>query len=150
MISRQTSRHAESNMITVLGRTGTLVLVALLAAPAAASAQSSLPDLSIEDLMTLDAGQVYGASERLQPVMEAPSSVSFITAEEIARYGYRTLADILRGVRGMYVTNDHNFSFLGTRGFGKPGDYNSRILLLVNGHRVNDNIFGQAEIGAEF
>ena len=32
--------------------------------------------------------------------------------------------------------------------FAKPGDYNSRILLLVNGHRVNDNVFGQAEIGA--
>ena len=39
---------------------------------------------------------------------------------------------------------------IGTRGFAKPGDYNSRILLLVNGHRVNDNVFGQAEIGAEF
>ena len=100
--------------------------------------------------MKLDAGQVFGASERLQPVTEAPASVSFITAEEIARYGYRTLADILRGVRGMYVTDDRNFSFIGTRGFAKPGDYNSRILLLVNGHRVNDNIFGQAEIGAEF
>ena len=93
---------------------------------------------------------MFGASERLQPVTEAPASVSFITAEEIARYGYRTLADILRGVRGMYVTNDRNFSLIGTRGFAKPGDYNSRILLLVNGHRVNDNIFGQAEIGAEF
>jgi iron complex outermembrane receptor protein len=100
--------------------------------------------------MRLDSGQVYGASERLQPVTEAPASVSFITADEIARYGYRTLADILRGVRGMYVTNDRSFSFLGTRGFAKPGDYNSRILLLINGHRVNDNIFGQAEIGAEF
>ena len=100
--------------------------------------------------MRLDAGQVFGASERLQPVTEAPASVSFITAEEIARYGYRTLADILRGVRGMYVTDDRNFSFVGARGFGKPGDYNSRILLLVNGHRVNDNVFGQAEIGAEF
>ncbi|MDT5078307.1 MAG: outer rane receptor for ferrienterochelin and colicin [Mycobacterium sp.] len=100
--------------------------------------------------MKLDAGQVFGASERLQPVTEAPSSVSFITAEEIALYGYRTLADVLRGVRGMYVTDDRNFSLLGTRGFGKPGDYNSRILLLINGHRVNDNIFGQAEIGAEF
>src|SRR6185503_19210749 len=77
-------------------------------------------------------------------------SVSFITAAEIARYGYRTLADILRGVRGMYVVNDRNYSLLGTRGFALPGDYNSRILLLVNGHRVNDNIYGQAEIGAEF
>ena len=53
-------------------------------------------------------------------------------------------------VRGMYVVDDRNYSFIGTRGFALPGDYNSRILLLVNGHRVNDNVFGQAEIGAEF
>src|SRR6185503_2026427 len=58
--------------------------------------------------------------------------------------------DILRGVRGMYVTDDRNFSLIGTRGFATPGDYNSRILLLVNGHRMNDNVFGQAQIGAEF
>ena len=100
--------------------------------------------------MTLDAGQVFGASERLQPVLEAPASVSFITKEEIARYGYRTLADILRSVRGMYVVDDRNYSVVGTRGFSLPGDYNTRILLLVNGHRVNDNVYGQAEIGAEF
>ncbi len=100
--------------------------------------------------MKLDGGQVYGASERLQPAMEAPASVSFITAEEIARYGYRTLADILRGVRGFYVTDDRTSNLLGTRGFAKPGDYNSRVLLLVNGHRVNDNVLGQAAISAEF
>lgn len=121
-----------------------------LAVPATAWAQAPLPELSLEELMALDAGQVYGASERLQPVTEAPASVSFITADEIARFGYRTLADILRSVRGMYVSDDRNFSLVGVRGFGKPGDYNSRILLLVNGHRVNDNVFGQAEIGAEF
>ena len=126
------------------------VVLAMLVAPPSASAQSALPDLSLEDLMKLDAGRVFGASERLQPALEAPASVSFITAEEIARYGYRTLADILRGVRGMYVTDDRNYSLIGTRGFGVPGDFNSRILLLVNGHKVNDTIFGQAEIGAEF
>src|SRR6186713_2519022 len=127
-----------------------LALIVLLAPSPAAEAQQPLPELSLEELMRLDTGRVFGASERLQPVTEAPASVSFITAEEIARYGYRTLADILRGVRGMYVTDDRNFSLIGTRGFAKPGDYNSRVLLLVNGHRVNDNIFGQAEIGAEF
>ena len=127
-----------------------LALLLLFAGSGEARAQQKLPELSLEELMNLDAGRVYGASERLQPVTEAPASVSFITAEEIKRYGYRTLADILRGVRGMYVSNDRNFSYLGTRGFGKPGDYNSRILLLVNGHRVNDTVYGQAEIGAEF
>ena len=66
------------------------------------------------------------------------------------RYGYRTLADILRSVRGFYVTNDRNYSYLGVRGFSRPGDYNARILLLVDGHRLNDNIFGAALIGTEF
>ena len=130
-------------------RTLVLTLVCVLSMSRAVAAQS-LTDLSLEDLMKIDAGQVFGASERLQPSIEAPASVSFITAREIQRYGYRTLADILRSVRGMYVTNDRNFSWVGIRGFGKPGDYNSRILLLINGHRVNDNVFGQAEIGAEF
>ena len=121
----------------------------LVAAPSAARAQG-LQDLSLEELMQVDAGRVFGASERLQPVTEAPASVSFVSAEEIKRFGYKTLADILRGVRGMIITDDRNFSFVGIRGFGKPGDYNSRILLLINGHRVNDNVFGQAEVGAEF
>lgn len=124
-------------------------LMCAVTLPVMAAAQS-LTDLSLEELMQIDAGQVFGASERLQPSIEAPASVSFVTAQDIHRYGYRTLADILRSVRGMYVTNDRNFSFVGIRGFGRPGDYNSRILLLINGHRVNDNVFGQAEIGAEF
>jgi len=133
-----------------LSRARALLLTLLVAVATPAAAQSPLPDLSLEDLMKLDSGQVFGASERLQPALEAPSSVSFVTAAEIEKYGYRTLADILRSVRGMYVTDDRNFSLVGIRGFAKPGDYNSRILLLVNGHRVNDNVFGQAEIGAEF
>jgi iron complex outermembrane receptor protein len=72
----------------------------VLAATAPARAQS-LSDLSLDELMRMDAGRVYGASERLQPVVEAPASVSFITAQEIKQHGYRTLADILRAVRGL-------------------------------------------------
>ncbi|MEO7274000.1 MAG: TonB-dependent receptor plug domain-containing protein, partial [Vicinamibacterales bacterium] len=121
-------------------RVRALLLAVLVATATPAAAQSRLPDLSLEDLMKLDSGQVFGASERLQPALEAPSSVSFVTAAEIEQYGFRTLADILRSVRGMYVTDDRNFSLVGVRGFAKPGDYNSRILLLVNGHRVNDNV----------
>jgi outer membrane receptor for ferrienterochelin and colicin len=137
-------------MIRNIGCLCALLLVTLLMIAPAAEAQQPLPEVSLEDLMRMDAGRVFGASERTQPVTEAPSSVSFITADEIARYNYRSLADILRGVRGLYVTTDRNFSYVGVRGFSKPGDYNSRILLLINGHRVNDNVFGQAEIGPEF
>jgi len=61
-----------------------------------------------------------------------------------------TLAEILETVRGFYVTNDRYQSYVGVRGFGRLGDWNSRILLLVDGHRINDNVLGQAFIGLEF
>ena len=35
----------------------------------------------------------------------------------------------------------------GSRG---PGDYNARVLLQIDGHRLNDNVFGSALIGTEF
>jgi iron complex outermembrane receptor protein len=60
------------------------------------------------------------------------------------------LADVLRSVRGFYITSDRNYSYLGVRGFSRPGDYNARVLLLIDGHRLNDNIFGSALIGTEF
>ena len=126
------------------------LLTLLHAAPSGAQAPPDLTRLAIEDLMRVEVQRVFGASERLQPVTEAPSSVTIVTADEIARYGYRTLADILRSVRGFYVSNDRNYSYVGVRGFSRPGDYNTRVLLLVNGHRVNDDVYDQAAIGADF
>ncbi len=100
--------------------------------------------------MSIKIDSVQGASGFNQKVTEAPASVTIITSEEIQRYGYRTLADILRNVRGFYVSYDRNYSYLGVRGYGLPGDYNSRITLLIDGHRLNDNIFDAALFGTEF
>jgi outer membrane receptor for ferrienterochelin and colicins len=111
---------------------------------------SELSDLSLEELADLSIDSVSGASSYNQKVTEAPSSITIVTADEIRQYGYRTLADVLRSVRGFYVTYDRNYSFLGVRGFSRPGDYNARVLLLVDGHRLNDNIFGAALVGTEF
>ena len=129
-----------------------LAAVAVLSVPLLAETQDQTPlvDLSLEELMRIQVERVFGASQRLQPVTEAPSSVTVITADEIARYGYRTLADVLRAVRGLYVSDDRNYSYVGVRGFARSGDYNTRVLLLVDGHRVNDNVYDQAGIGADF
>ena len=86
----------------------------------------------------------------LQSSGDAPSSVTVITAAEIQEHGYRTLADILRTVRSFYVTYDRNYSSIGVRGFARPGDYNTRVLLMVDGHRMNDNVYDEAMIGTEF
>jgi iron complex outermembrane receptor protein len=108
---------------------------------------NDVTDLSLEDLKKV---QVYSASLYLQDDRKAPSSVTVVTADEIQRCGYRTLADILSSVRGFYITYDRNYSYVGVRGFDRPGDYNSRVLLLLNGHRLTDNLYNSAYLGTEF
>jgi iron complex outermembrane receptor protein len=106
-----------------------------------------IEDASLEELGNI---QVYGASKHLQSTSDAPASVTVITADEIQKYGYRTLAEILESVRGFYITYDRDYTFVGVRGFGRLGDWNTRILLLIDGHRTNNNVLGEAMIGPEF
>ncbi len=122
---------------------------------ASASAQEAPPpqdlsELSLDELMNLNVKVVYAASRYVQRVSDAPASVTVIGADEIRKYGYRTLADALRSVRGVYVTYDRNYSYLGIRGFGLPSDFNSRELFTIDGHRVNENVYDGALIGGEF
>src|SRR5207248_652840 len=72
-----------------------------------------------------------------QELANTPASVTVITSEEIERYGWTTLDQALQSVPGFYLTNDRNYTYLGVRGIGRPTDYNSRILLLLDGHMVN-------------
>ncbi len=138
--------HSERNVLII-----SLLVVALAQRPCVSSAQqdtnrkADLFDMPIEDLTDMSY-TVYGASRYKQTTAEAPSSVTVITADEIRKYGYRTLADVLNSVKGLYTTYDRNYSYLGVRGFGRPGDYNSRILLLVDGYRANDNIYNTGSI----
>jgi iron complex outermembrane receptor protein len=120
------------------------------AAPEGGTAGGDLTEMSIEQLMRLEVATVYGASKYLQKVTDAPALVTIVTADEIRRLGYRTLAEVLRSVGGFHITNDRNYSYVGVRGFGRPSDYNNRVLLLVDGHRLNDNVYDAAPIGTEF
>lgn len=110
---------------------------------------SNVMALSLEQLLEVDVDKVYGASKYEQKLSQAPSSVSLVTRDEIQKQGYRTLADALRSVNGVYVTDDRNYSYVGMRGFNRPGDYNSRVLLLVDGHRINDSVYDQGLYGTE-
>lgn len=103
--------------------------------------------MSIEELTQV---KVFTASRHLEDSRNAPSAVSVITAEEIARYGWQTLADVLHSVRGFYTAYDRDFTYMGVRGVLRSGDYNSRILLMVNGHRLNDQVYDSAQVGTEF
>ena len=129
-----------------------LALAMVLVTPAAAAPQAKsnpadLTEMSLDELLSVE---IYSASKFLQKTSEAPAAVSVVTAADIKSYGYRTLADILASVRGLFVTGDRAYQYLGVRGFNRPGDFNSRILLLVDGYRVNDANYDTASIGQEF
>jgi iron complex outermembrane receptor protein len=127
-----------------------LVLVTFVARPAGAEqlGPGQLAEMSLEQLMEVQL--ISAASKRSQPAREAPSAVLVVSGDEIRRQGYRTLGDALRMLPGFYVTYDRNYSYVGVRGVGRPGDYNTRILLLVDGVRTNDNVYDGAYVAREF
>jgi outer membrane receptor for ferrienterochelin and colicins len=132
-----------------------LLSVIPLIHPTVAPAQDKpgAPDLldkSLEDLMSIEIDSVSSASGFKQKITEAPASVTVITSEDIQRYGYRTLADILRNVPGFYISYDRNYSYVGVIGDGLPGQYDNGITLMIDGHRMNDDVFDGNLIGTDF
>src|ERR1043165_5506678 len=121
----------------------------LAAADEQGSSVTNVSEMSLEELVNVKVDTVYGASKYEQKITQAPASVSIVTADEIKKFGYRTMAEVLNSVRGLYVSSDRNYSYLGMRGFQRPGDYNTRVLVLVDGHRMNDNVYDQTEFGRE-
>ena len=80
----------------------------------------------------------------------APASVSIVTADEIAAFGYTSLTEALSAIRGTFTSNDRSYESVGFRGFSPPGDYTNRVLVLVDGHSTNDAVTGQGYVGHDF
>lgn len=117
-----------------------LLLFFVLPGQAAGLSESpdDLTELSLEELMDI---KIVAASKKKQRISQVAASAFVITRDDIRRYGYRTLGESLRRISGLYLSSDRNYDYLGVRGFSLPGDYNTRILVLVDGHRVNNALY---------
>lgn len=94
--------------------------------------------------------KVTGASTYEQAQGEVPAAVQVITREEIRAFGWRTIDAALASLPGVYTAYDRQNTFFGFRGLGLPGDYNSRVLLMINGNRINDPTYDSAPFGYTF
>jgi outer membrane receptor protein involved in Fe transport len=123
-----------------------LAVVFLLAFAGAAIAQEATPpaDSPLDELLTTP---ISTAAKYEQNMGDVAASVTVISAEEIARYGWQTLADVLASVRGVYTTTDRAYTYLGVRGIGLPTDYNNRFLLLIDGIAMTEVVSGSIDIG---
>ena len=115
----------------------------LLSPMAAAEDLTSVP---FEQLLET---RVVGAAQFSQQLTDAPSAVSVVSADEIRRFGYRTLAEILNNMRGLNIGFDGAYYFPGGRGYGLPGEYAGRVMLRIDGQPVADSVFNQIYLGED-
>lgn len=126
-----------------------LLLIALLLSGVTARAED-LTELPLEELGQIRVEKLSSASRYEQPASDAPSHVSVITREQIRTFGYRTVGEALNSLSGFFITNDRNYTYLGERGFGRQGDYDTRVLMMIDGHRLNDAVYDSAPLGEDF
>ncbi len=115
-----------------------------------------LPELGPEDKTTSAVVQaatefeefiVTGASKREQSLGNVASAVTVISADRLRRFGYRTVSEALRAVAGLYVIDDRTINRLGIRGLQLLGDYNTRVLVLVDGAAINEPVNAYVGVG---
>ncbi len=92
---------------------------------------------------------VRGAAKRDQTLGNVASAVTVISGDRLRRFGYRTMAEALRAVAGVYVSDDRLGERVGIRGFQSLGDFNTRVLILIDGVTINEAWAAFAGVGAD-
>jgi outer membrane receptor protein involved in Fe transport len=101
----------------------------------------------LEGLSLVPVEEVEAASRASESVEDAPASVTIIPSQELRGMGYPTVWAALRGVRGVYLSDDRGYATVGFRGFSRPGDYGNRVLVLLDGQPMNDNWVWSSYVG---
>src|SRR5204863_9999433 len=93
----------------------------------------SVSSLSVIAATQAEEDTVVGAAKREQSLGNVASAVTVISGDRLRRFGYRTVAEALRAVAGVHIVDDHLTDRVGIRGLQILGDFNTRILVLVDG-----------------
>jgi iron complex outermembrane receptor protein len=129
----------------------------LAGAPAAAQEASEedplalLGDEFFEQASTFFQSQtIEGVSKHAEALTETPATVTILSREEIERFGFRTLGDVLNFASlGNASLDDRRYRLAGGRGLFFFEDFNTRLLVMLNGHTLNEPWASFAGIGRE-
>lgn len=125
----------------------TLIAVLGLAGSFSATAQSDFFEHEKDYFLSRT---IEGASKHTEALSETPATATIITRDDIERYGFRTVADVLNfAVPGYTAATDRTWDFAGGRGLSFFEDFNTRILVMLDGHPMNEPWNNFSGIGRE-
>lgn len=102
---------------------------------------------NLRELRLVPERVVTTASRVAESYDDSPASLSVVTAHELEAFRYPTIAEALRGLRGVSLTNDSAYDGVTLRGLGQANDYGNRLLVLSDGAVMNDNLLYQSYVG---
>jgi outer membrane receptor for ferrienterochelin and colicins len=114
-------------------------LVALAPSPGRAGEAGGMIEMSGVDIQSLLDLSVEAVTRRVERASEAPATVFVLTGDDIRRQGFRTVDEVLGSVPGLF-SYPGRFPQVGVRGLGVIGDYSTRLLVLIDGHPLNNSV----------
>jgi outer membrane receptor protein involved in Fe transport len=88
---------------------------------------------------------VVGASRSAEASSTAPAVITTLTSEDIRRYGIHSIDEAIDFLSlGASTSSNLRRTDIGSRGVLIPRDQGSHFLLLINGHAVNEALYGAA------
>jgi len=113
-------------------------LALLVAPPARAESPAELDELLGQSIVSTP-------SNGSETDTTAPATSTVITADELRRYGIRSLDEAINYLSlGMVTSSPNHTAEVGARGVLLNGDYGNHVLLLVDGHTLNEPWNGTA------
>lgn len=96
--------------------------------------------MSLEELLNIE---ITTAGKKSEKISDVPASVVLITRDDISRYGYLSIEEILENVPGLYLIDDYNWigqKNFGVRGFFSTGAFDNMIVLINGVNQKNEGL----------
>jgi len=87
---------------------------------------------------------IISATRYIKSIEEAPASATVITSEQIRNMGARDLLDVLKTVPGIGISRITGYGLFGIESRGIKNENSQKVLIMIDGHRINEPNFGSA------